>query len=188
LLSVATPYLEGAEHMCDEILLRLGLLNAEQLDAARAMRLRESRPLTECLVRAGAIDEAALVDALAGALRLPTVTAAHLFAVDAGVAALLPRELAVELRAFPVAVDDELITIAFADAADEAAVSEATFFVGRAVARAIAPPLAICAALERRFDIQLLSERRPIASHDSSTDSHDQFLAATTCEAIRGGC
>jgi hypothetical protein len=177
---------EESHYMCDEILLRLGPLTAEQLATARTACSRESRPLTECLVRAGVIDERVLVATLASALRLPTVTAEQLAKVDVGVAALLPRELAFELRALPIAVDDEAVTIAFADAVDEHAVSEATFFVGRAVARAVAPPLALGATLERRFGIRMLSEPRSTASQ-GSIDSPESLLVPTNRETASGG-
>jgi hypothetical protein len=173
--------------MCDEILLRLGLLSAEQLAGARALSARESRPLTECLVRAGVIDEGVLVAALARALFVPIVTAEQLAKVDARAAGLLPRELAFELRALPIAVDDEVVTIAFADAADEHAVAEATFFAGRAVARAVAPPLALCAALERRFGIRVLSEPRSSATQGSTVDSPDPLAGSTNGEIASGG-
>jgi hypothetical protein len=144
--------------MCDEILLRLGLVSAAQCEAARALCSRHGAPLTEWLVRAGAIGEAALVDALAAALRLPTLTADDLASVSADVLQLVPADVIVERRAIPVAVDDALITVAFADAADEEAVAEVAFFAGRDVARAVAAPSTICAVLRRWFDIHVLSD------------------------------
>jgi hypothetical protein len=148
--------------MCDDILLRFGLVTAEHLEAARALQSREGAPLTECLVRTGAIDEATLVEALARALFLPSVTAADLAAVGADVLQLLPADLAIEVRALPLAVEDDLMTVAFADATDERGVAEVAFFAGRAVARVIAPPSAIRAELERHFGIRVLSQARAV--------------------------
>jgi len=150
--------------MCDDILLRSNLVTAMQLGVARSLQAREGGALTECLVRIDAVAESALVDALASALCLPTATAAQLAAVDSELMKLIPSELAIELRAVPIAVDDDLLTVAFADASDERAVAEIAFFAGRDIARAVAPPTGIRAVLERLFGIRVLSQLHPTAS------------------------
>ena len=150
--------------MCDEILLRSNLVTAVQLGVARSLQAREGGALTECLVRIDAVDETALVEALASALFLPTATTAELAAVDADLMKLLPAELIIELRVVPIAVDGDLLTVAFADPSDERAVAEVAFFAGQDIARAVAPPTGIRAVLERMFGIRVLSQLRPIAS------------------------
>ncbi len=157
--------------MCDEILLRLALVTAEELDAARRLRARQGGALTEHLVRGGAVSEAALVEALSAALFVPTATADELATIDLALMKLLPAELMVEMRAVPIAVDREMLTVAFADVSDAQAVSEIAFFAGRDIARVAAPPTAICALLEYAFGIRVLSEMRTLASRSDRSAS-----------------
>jgi hypothetical protein len=77
-----------------------------------------------------------------------------------------------------VAADDEMITIAFADPADKEAISEVAFFVGRAVAPAIAPPSAIRAELERRFGLRVLLEARLTLIDALLDTAYDEFSVA----------
>jgi hypothetical protein len=143
--------------MSGELLMQIGAFGPSQLEEAKALRLREGGSLHECLVRVGALHEDVFVESLAAQLRIPRVGSAQLENIPASVLALVPAEMAVELRALPIAVDpDGTLTLAMSDPTDEEAYSEIGFFSGRFVVRVAATPSEIRRAIERHFGIRLV--------------------------------
>ncbi|MGH9263993.1 MAG: PilT/PilU family type 4a pilus ATPase [Acidimicrobiales bacterium] len=105
-----------------DILRADGLVDEAGLAAAERLRRDQGLPLATALVRAGAATERAVASAMAKQLGLPFVdtTAGQ---VDPAAAALLPREVALELEALPVAfagADELVVAVARSTAVDQA--------------------------------------------------------------------
>ena len=105
-----------------DILRADGLVDEAGLAAAERLRRDQGLPLATALVRAGAATERAVASGMAKQLGLPFVdtTAGQ---VDPAAAALLSREVALELEALPVAFaggDELVVAVARSTAVDQA--------------------------------------------------------------------
>ena len=126
------------------LLLRAGKITAEQLAAARALAHEKSYPLTEALVRGGAIDEPGLVEFFARRLMIERLPPSRLHAIPKPVQRSVPPDMANEFRVVPIEFSsDGALVIAMADPTDTHAVDEVRFFTDRfdlRVARRFGPP------------------------------------------------
>lgn len=121
------------------LLLRAGKITAEQLAAARALAHEKSYPLSEALVRGGAIDEPALVEFFARRLMIERLPPSRLHAIPKPVQRSVPPDMANEFRVVPIEFSsDGALVIAMADPTDTHAVDEVRFFTDRFVVRTVA--------------------------------------------------
>jgi Type II secretion system (T2SS), protein E, N-terminal domain len=134
------------------LLVRSGLVATNALDDARARVASAGGTLGEQLVIHGAITDDALTDFYRSRLLVPQVNPNMLARLTPKVVAMLPGDLAIELRAVPVALDPENnLTVAMSDPSDRHAVDEIAFFTGAYVVRAVATQMQIAWCLAHYY-------------------------------------
>ncbi len=136
------------------LLVRAGLINADALALARAQRARDGGTLAEHLVLAGAVEDDELTQFYRERLLVPRVDQDRLLAIPERIISRIPRELAAELRAIPVALDAESsLTVAMSDPSDTHALDELEFFTEHYVVRAVASQQQIAWCLYQYYQV-----------------------------------
>ncbi len=134
----------------DALLLDVALLSDDALARARLVQAETGERLEAVLTRLGLVSEAALAGALASATGLPVISAAAMpeqpVAADALSAAFLR-----DSQALPLALDDQSVTVAFANPLDNFALGAIGFALGCPVKPVIARSGDLDAALDRLY-------------------------------------
>src|SRR6185436_11053263 len=126
------------------LLVRSGLVSSSALDEARSKMQALGGTIGEQLVVSGAISDDALTDFYRSRLLVPQVNPNTLARLPQRVISSIPSDMAVELRAVPVALDAENnLTVAMSDPSDRHAVDEIAFFTNAYVVRAVATQMQI---------------------------------------------
>jgi hypothetical protein len=134
------------------MLVRSGLVSAGALADARAQVEQQGGTIGEQLVAAGALADDALTDFYRVRLLVPMVNPNSLARLSAKVVAVIPSDMAIELRAVPVSLDAENnLTVAMSDPSDTHAVDEIAFFTGAYVVRAVATQMQIAWCLAHYY-------------------------------------
>ena len=134
------------------LLVRSGLVSPNALDEARARVAAIGGTVGEALVTGGAIADDALTDFYRSRLLVPQVNPNLLARLTPSVVAAIPGDMAIELRAIPVALDgDNNLTVAMSDPSDRHAVDEIAFFTGAYVVRAVATQMQIAWCLAHYY-------------------------------------
>ncbi len=134
------------------LLVRSGLVTTSALDEARARVDELGGTLGEHLVFASAISDEGLTDFYRSRLLVPQVNPNTLARLPVRVIAAIPSDMAIELRAIPVALDAENnLTVAMSDPSDRHAVDEVAFFTGAYVVRAVATQMQIAWCLAHYY-------------------------------------
>ncbi len=134
------------------LLVRSGLVTTSALNDARARVEAGGGTIGEQLVAMSAISDEALTDFYRSRLLVPQVNPNTLARLPIKVVAAIPSDMAIELRAIPVALDgDNNLTIAMSDPSDRHAVDEITFFTGAYVVRAVATQMQIAWCLAHYY-------------------------------------
>jgi hypothetical protein len=134
------------------LLVRSGLISPNALDDARARMETSGGTIGEQLVVMAAIGDEALTDFYRSRLLVPQVNPNTLARLPIKVVAAIPSDMAIELRAIPVALDAENnLTVAMSDPADRNAVDEITWFTGAYVVRAVATQMQIAWCLAHYY-------------------------------------
>ncbi len=134
------------------LLVRSGLVSSSALDDARAIVTEVGGTIGEQLVAKGAIEDDALTDFYRSRLLVPQVNPNTLARLPVKVIAAIPSDMAIELRAIPVALDnDNNLTVAMSDPSDRHAVDEIAFFTGTYVVRAVASQMQIAWCLAHYY-------------------------------------
>lgn len=134
------------------LLVRSGLVPSSALDDARLRVMQGGGTVGEALVVAGVISDDTLTDFYRKRLLVPQVNPNTLAKLPPKVIATVPADMAVELRAVPVALDsDNNLTVAMSDPSDRHAVDEIAFFTGAYVVRAVATQMQIAWCLAHYY-------------------------------------
>jgi hypothetical protein len=134
------------------LLVRSGLVSASALDEARARATERGGTLGEQLVMAGSVSDEALTDFYKSRLLVPQVNPNTLARLPAKVVAVIPADMAIELRAIPVSLDGENnLTVAMSDPSNRHAVDEIAFFTSAYVVRAVATQMQIAWCLAHYY-------------------------------------
>lgn len=134
------------------LLVRSGLVSSTALDDARAKVDENGGTLGEQLVVSGVIGDDVLTDFYKSRLLVPQVNPNTLARLPAKVVAVIPSDMAIELRAIPVSLDaDNNLTVAMSDPSDSNAVDEIAFFSGAYVVRAVATQMQIAWCLAHYY-------------------------------------
>src|SRR2546423_1654733 len=143
------------------LLVRSGLVSAGSLDDARAKVAENGGTLGEQLVASGSVADDALTDFYKSRLLVPQVNPNTLARLPAKVVAVIPSDMAIELRAIPVSLDKENnLTVAMSDPSDRHAVDEIAFFTSAYVVRAVATQMQIAWCLAHYYGhVTLLGQR-----------------------------
>src|SRR6185436_4563323 len=100
----------------------------------------------------GSVDDEKLTNFYKQRLLVPQVNPNSLARLPAKVVAVIPSEMAIELRAIPVSLDnDNNLTVAMSDPSDRHAVDEIAFFTGAYVVRAVATQMQIAWCLAHYY-------------------------------------
>jgi len=134
------------------LLVRSGLVPSSALDDARVRVANHGGTIGEQLVAAGVIADDALTDFYRSRLLVPLVNPNTLARLPVRVIAAIPSDMAIELRAVPVSLDnDNNLTVAMSDPSDSHAVDEIAFFTGTYVVRAVATQMQIAWCLAHYY-------------------------------------
>lgn len=134
------------------LLVRSGLISPNALADARARAENHGGTIGEQLVVMGALSDEALTDFYRSRLLVPQVNPNTLARLPIKVVAAIPSDMAIELRAVPVALDAENnLTVAMSDPSDRNAVDEITWFTGAYVVRAVATQMQIAWCLAHYY-------------------------------------
>jgi|SRR5581483_1861947 len=129
------------------LLLREGLIDAEQLELALLDQERHHRRLGEILVDFGWVSSAAIAHALAEQYGIGFVDLSSL-EIDPQAAALLDPALAYRYQALPVAfVEDDVVLVAIGDPTDVGACDELREIIGLPIQLVVADSAELTRAL-----------------------------------------
>jgi hypothetical protein len=134
------------------LLVRSGLVSANALEAARERVAEVGGTIGEQLVAAKEITDEALTEFYTARMLVPRVNPNTLARLPAKIVASIPSDMAIELRAVPVSLDDAgNLTVAMSDPSDGHAVDEIGFFTGNYIVRAVATQLQIAWCLAHYY-------------------------------------
>lgn len=131
-----------------ELLVRAGLLEEQQLEAALETQQREGGKLGEVLVRELVLTEEQIAAALAEQRGYRHVSLAGV-AIDPAAAMLLPLGMARRRLVIPIGVTSETLTLAMADPLDVEAIDEAEIRTGLKVEPVVAAANQVVFAIEK---------------------------------------
>ncbi|MGE5181086.1 MAG: hypothetical protein ACM31C_03445 [Acidobacteriota bacterium] len=134
------------------LLVRSGLVSASALEEARSRVADAGGTVGEQLVAVGVLGDDVLTDFYKSRLLVPQVNPNTLARLPAKVVAVIPSDMAIELRSIPVSLDkDNNLTVAMSDPSDRHAVDEIAFFTGAYVVRAVATQMQIAWCLAHYY-------------------------------------
>ncbi|WP_018111515.1 GspE/PulE family protein [Thermus igniterrae] len=141
-----------------ELLLRLGYLTEDQLQAALEEQARTGDLLGQVLLRRGYVREEDLMRALADQQKAPLVRVGEL-APDPAALALLDARFARERRVLPFRLEGGRLHVAMAHPSDLALLDELRFLTGKEIVPYLAPDREILEALDRLLAEQARPQR-----------------------------
>lgn len=133
-----------------DMLVRAGLIDEMQLQAALSLQRQWGGKLGDILVEQGFLDEMMLWRGLSRQLDVPLVSLAA-NAVDREVLALVTRELCERLEIFPLARDERTVVIATSDPNNIGALDEVAFRIGLKVKTVLAPQREVAWAIRHHY-------------------------------------
>lgn len=131
-----------------ELLVRVGLISPDQLEAALIEQENSGGKLGEVLVRELVLTESQIAEALAQQKGLEHVNLAAV-EIDAAVATLLPVRIARRKAVIPISLDGECLTVAMADPLDVEAMDEVEIRTGLKVHPVVADASQVRYAIEK---------------------------------------
>ncbi len=134
-----------------DMLIREGIVTAEQLDRALNERRTGGLRIGSALVKLGFVSELDLTRALARHYRMPAVDLSK-HTVDARVARIISAEIAQKHLVLPLKKDGRTLTVAMADPGNLAVVDELKFRTGLDIFPVIAGEMLIRNAIERCYE------------------------------------
>ncbi len=189
-----------AKGLLGEVLVARGLVTDAQVATALQLQGSSGKRLGEVLVDTGALDERGLVDALADFFGMPVIDLRRATPEPVAVA-LLPEEVARELLAIPVRLDNQGLHVAVAQPSDEIRFRLAESS-GHSVRLALAPMSDIRWAIDRSyqaigsvgklvqaFEAVETSRKRPVETESTDVVSADapvvQVVDSILTQAMR---
>ncbi len=137
-----------------EILIRKGLISAEQLDQAVQCQVIFGGRLGTNLLELGHLGEEELSKALGQKCRVPAVPRQELEEIPSRVIALVPPELARRCQAVPLRLVGHVLHTAMLDPADPAPLKVLASATGKAIGPAVALEVYLRWALDRYYGIK----------------------------------
>ena len=154
-----------------DLMVARSLIDESQLAAALASQEQHGGRLGTNLVEMGFVTPPQLATFLSEQLDLPCVTT--IGAVPGEVLALVPSEIALRHKVFPVEVQEDRISLAMADPSNLDAIEAIERASGLAVQPCIAPELVISYAIARHYHVRQPERMRaPAGGHGSAARSH----------------
>lgn len=134
-----------------ERLIELGVISKPDLEAALREQRRTGEILGKVLQAMGSVTEREISAALASELDIPNVGLAT-SAVDPELLRIVPKELALHHRLFPVSLERRVLTVAMANPYDIIAIDTIQHRTGHLVDVAAAAEADVLAAIEKHYD------------------------------------
>ncbi|MBU5611701.1 GspE/PulE/PilB domain-containing protein [Geomonas azotofigens] len=137
-----------------EMLLRIGALDASQLEQVLNAQAIYGGRLGTNLVEMGLVEEDQLARVLSEQLGVPCMDNDLLVAIPHSLLELLPLELVARYRVLPVSLDGKRLVVAMADPSDFKALDEIGFITGLVILPRVCSELRLSIALERFYGIK----------------------------------
>ncbi len=134
-----------------ELLVKEGLLGADQLQKALAEQRKSGERLSAALKRLGFVSEEQLLDFLSRKYGIPIINLSRI-EVDPEILKLVRREIVEKYQVFPVRKVGNTLTLALSDPTVVLAIDDVQFATGLHVIPVLAAESAIKAAIERNYD------------------------------------
>ena len=134
-----------------ELLVKEGLLAAEQLQKAVAEQKKSGERLSMTLKRLGLVSEEQLLDFLSRKYGIPVINLSRV-EVDSELLRLVRREIVQKYQVFPVRKVGNTLTLALSDPTVVLAIDDVQFATGLHVIPVLAAESAIKAAIDRHYD------------------------------------
>ena len=177
---MATPVRQGAQ--LDELLLKRGLIEPEQLEEGRRVAAERGRSLGRVLIELGYLKEGALVAVLADQLGLEFIDLTEV-SIDASAITLVPEAVARRNTCIPVRfAPDGRLVVAMADPANVVAVDDLKAIARRDIRTAVATKADVLAAINRLYRLDTAADA--LAQEAGATaEKEKQDLEAITATA-----
>ncbi len=162
-----------------EMLIQLGQITAEQLEAGRQAQARSGARLGTHLVELGFIGTDQLSTALGRLLGIPATLENHFAHADPSVVAKLKPGLAVRFQAVPLGYsrrENKRIVVAMTNPMDMTAVDDLAFALGAQVEPMVAAELVIARNIKRLYGLDLDLKPRLSAPHSAPNASTPHVL------------
>ena len=154
------------------LLVRSGLVSSSALDEARSKVAADGGTVGEQLVLAGQVTDEDLTTFYKQRLLVPQVHPNVLARLPAKVVAVIPSDMAIELRAIPVSLDTENnLTVAMSDPSDRHAVDQIGVYTGSYIVRAVATQMQVAWCLAHYYGHVTQLGLRLIQANGDSTDT-----------------
>ena len=165
---------ERKVHDLGDVLVRDGLITADQLAAARREQERSGKSLGRAVVDLGFMKEPDLVAALARQLDLDFVDLGE-HQIDPSAASLVPEQMARRHRTLPIGFDGERLVVATSDPANVFALDDIRTVTGRDVKPVVATAVDIDSAI-RRFGHFEQSVEEAVSDATTSAEEDEKAL------------
>ncbi len=142
------------------MLLAEGLITADDLERAQALKAAKGGTLSQHLVLTGAVGSEELVRFLSRRFPIPRWPRQRLEVIPPSVVSIVPAAHARSLRVIPVAREGNLLTLATADPTDAHAVNETARVVGAIPAVVLVSEEDLVFALERHYGREAAGDPR----------------------------
>ncbi len=149
-----------------ELLVRAGVVTAEQVDEALALQAQKGGRLGEVLIGLKRIDETDLGEALSQQLGLPFVGDLATQEIDAEVVSLVPIAFAKRFGLLPLGREDGAVRVAVTDPLDLTAIDQVARLVGARPRLVVTSPKALLDVVNRTYDVAGDSARDMIEDLD----------------------
>jgi len=157
-----------------EHLLRKGVIDADQLEAALSDQLVHGGHLGTCLIERNFIDETNLGQALAETSGMPYAPPRVFQNIPQPVIETLPYKLIVKYSVVPFRLRKQELDVAMVNPKDLAGIDELSFAAGCRIMPWIAPEMTIFVALERYYDIPRRRRYVTLSEHTNRYEPADQ--------------
>jgi type IV pilus assembly protein PilB len=153
-----------------EMLVKAGLLTAEQLDEALTAQRQTGEKLGFVLVNLGHVKEDEITQLLSEQYGVPSINLRH-FEIDESVINLIPSEVAQKYLVIPVNRTGATLTIAMADPTNVFAMDDIKFMTGYNVEPVVASEMAIREAMEHYYGSAHSLELKKVMDQMAEEDS-----------------
>ncbi|NBO91617.1 MAG: type II/IV secretion system protein [Planctomycetia bacterium] len=133
-----------------EILLKKGILSADQLQEARGVVSQTGAKINEALIKLGYARAEEIISAIAEQSGIPYVTLTDV-TIPPTVIQLVPESVARENNIVPLSYDDGLLKIVMSDPSDLGLMQKLEFILNKQLTPAIAPKEQIVEAINRHY-------------------------------------
>ena len=144
-----------------EMLVKAGLITAEQLQEALAVQQKNGEKVGYNLIRLGHVREDDITQLLSEQYGVPSINLRH-FEIDGTVISLVPSEVAQKYMILPVNRTGATLTIAMADPTNVFAMDDIKFMTGYNVEPVVASEIAIREAIEKYYGSQHALELKKV--------------------------